>query len=129
MAFTFVPNDANTLSVQHGVDHLLSGYIIQDESITENVDQLQVPDQKNRIAQVISYQRWYNCSLTVMGPVTTQPAVPGSTLSWYTTTGTKIDYVVDNVTLNCVYNDTAKWNMSMTAYINASYADKTDAAI
>lgn len=129
MAFEFTPTDAATVAVQHGIDHLLSGYIIQDENIQETVDKLDVPDQKGRIAQVISYQRWFTCSLTVMGPVNTHPCVPGTTFKWYDTTGQQIDYVVDSATINCVYNDTAKWSVSMTAYVNAAYSDKTDSSI
>lgn len=129
MAFAFKPTDANTIQVQLGIDHLLSGYIVQNESITENTENLQIPDQKGRVAQVIAYDKSYNCSLQVIGPVSGMTYKAGQTLSWYDAANTAMDYIIQSVKLDCVYNDTAKYSIEMVAWPHASYSDKTEDAL
>jgi hypothetical protein len=126
MAFAFKPAAANTIAVQLGIDHLLSGYIIQSESITENVENLEIPDQKGRVAQVIAYDKSYDCSLQVIGPVASMTYNAGTTLSWYDANGTACNYIIQSVQLNCTYNDTAKYTITMRAWPHASYSDKTE---
>lgn len=126
MAFSFKPSDANTIAVQIGIDHILSGYIIQSESITENVESLEIPDQKGRVAQVIAYDKSYDCSLQVIGPVASMTYHSGATFSWYDANGTSIDYIIQSVQLNCTYNDTAKYTITMQAWPHATYSDKTN---
>lgn len=130
MAFTFVPTNANSIDVQIGIAHLLEGFIIRDESIEETIDKLEIPDQQGRTAQVFAYQKRYNFSLTVTGPATSAPFEGAAkTASWYTPSGASVDYVVDSVSLQCTYNDTAKYSVTGTAYINATYHDATDSAL
>ncbi len=126
MAFSFTPSTANSIEVQIGIDHLLTGYIIQNESITEATQNLEIQDQKGRTAQVIAYDKTYNCTLQVIGPVDSMSYKPGDTLSWYDANGTSLSYIISSVKLDCVYNDTAKYTIEMVAYAHASYSDKTD---
>lgn len=126
MAFAFTPSTANSITVQIGIDHLLSNYIIQNESITETTQNLEIPDQKGRVAQVIAYDKSYSCSLQVIGPVSSMTYKPGTTLSWYDANGTALSYIIQSIKLDCVYNDTAKYTIEMTAYAHASYSDKTE---
>lgn len=130
MAFTFVPTTASSIDVQIGIAHLLEGFIIRDETIEETIDKLEIPDQQGRIAQVFAYQKHYTFSLTVTGPTTAAPFEGAAkTANWYTPDGTAIQYVIDSVSLQCTYNDTAKYSVSGTAYINAVYTDATDSAL
>ena len=129
MSFAFKPTTANTIQVQLGIDHLLSGYILQNESITENTENLQIADQKGRVAQVIAYDKSYNCSLQAIGPVSSMNYNAGDTLAWYGTDNTSMNYIIQSVKLDCVYNDTAKYSIEMTAYPHATYSDKTEDAL
>ena len=126
MAFAFTPSTANSIAVQIGIEHLLTGYIIQNESITEAAQNLEIPDQKGRTAQVIAYDKTYNCSIQVVGPVDSMSYNAGSTLSWYDANGTALSYIINSVKLDCVYNDLAKYTIEMVAYAHATYTDKTD---
>lgn len=124
--FKFIPEDAASINVAIGIHHLLSGYIIQDENISGQADILDIPDQQGRTCQRIAYQKYYNVSLTVTGPVDSVPCVPATTLSWYGLDGTQLNYQIDSCNLACVYNDTAKWSVTATAFPHASYRDATD---
>ena len=126
MAFAFTPTTANSIAVQLGIDHILTGYIIQNETITENTENLNIADQKGRTAQVIAFDKSYDCTLQVIGPVSSMTYNAGDTLSWYDATGTSIDYIIQSVQLNCTYNDTAKYTITMQAWPHATYSDKTD---
>lgn len=126
MAFAFTPTTANSIAVQLGIDHLLTGYIIQSESITENTENLEISDQKGRVAQVIAYDKSFDCTLQVIGPVASMTYKAGDTLNWYDADGTAMDYIIQSVQLNCTYNDTAKYTITMKAWPHATYSDKTD---
>lgn len=126
MAFSFKPTDANTIAVQLGIDHLLTGFIIQNETITENVENLEIPDQKGRVAQVIAYDKSYDMTLQVIGPISSMTYNAGTTLSWYDANNVTCDYIIQSVQLNCTYNDTAKYTITARAWPHASYSDKTD---
>lgn len=128
MAFSFKPTDANNIVVAYGVDNELSGYIVQNEDISENTQNLEIADQKGRTCQVIAYDKGYTLSLTVIGP-DTAPCDAGETFSWKDKDGTAQDYIVQSVKRTCVYNDTAKWQIEAVAWAHASYSDKTDDAM
>ena len=128
MAFSFKPSGAASIVVAYGVDNELSGYIVQNEDITENTENLMIADQKGRTCQVIAYDKGMNLSLTVIGPATA-PTSAGATLSWKDKSGTSQDYIVQSVRRSCTYNDTAKWVIEATAWAHATYSDKTDDAM
>ena len=128
MAFAFKPSGANSISVAYGVDNELQGYIVQNEDITENMENLTIPDQKGRTCQVIAYDKGMTLSLTVIGPATA-PTSAGSTLTWKDKSGTSQDYIVQSVRRSCVYNDTAKWVIEATAWVHANYSDKSEDAL
>lgn len=125
MAFAFKPSGADSINVAYGVDNELTGYIVQNEDITENTENLTIPDQKGRTCQVIAYDKGMTLSLTVIGPATA-PVDAGDTLSWKDKSGTAQDYIVQSVKRSCTYNDTAKWVIEATAWAHATYSDKTD---
>lgn len=128
MAFSFKPTTANSTTVIIGIEHELSNYIIQSENITESIQSLNIADQKGRTAQVIAYDKEFNCRLTAIGP-DTAPVSVGSTWSWKDSAGNNLDYIVQSVERASTYNDTAKWNITAIAYANATYYDKTDDAL
>lgn len=128
MAFAFKPSGANLITVAYGVDNELSGYIVQNEDITENMENLTIPDQKGRTCQVIAYDKGLTLSLTVIGPATA-PTSAGSTLTWKDKSGSSQDYIVQSVKRSCVYNDTAKWVIEATAWVHATYSDKSEDAL
>ena len=125
MAFAFKPSGADSINVAYGVDNELTGYIVQNEDITENTENLTIQDQKGRTCQVIAYDKGMTLSLTVIGPATA-PVDAGDTLSWKDKSGTAQDYIVQSVKRSCTYNDTAKWVIEATAWAHATYSDKTD---
>lgn len=125
MAFSFKPSTASSIDVAIGVANELTGYIIQSENITESTQNLEIPDQKGRVAQVIAFDKQYNCNFTCIGP-DTAPTTVGATFSWKDLSGTSLNYIVNSVERASTYNDTAKWNIQLTAYKHASYSDKTD---
>ena len=126
MAFAFTPSNANSTGVSYGIDHIFADYIVQDETITENVDKVVIPDQKGKTAQVWGIQRYWNCSLTLIGPTSASPCKAGDTYSWYNDgSDTTIDYFVDTCELKNTYNDTSKWSVTMEAYQGAAYKNET----
>lgn len=128
MAFSFKPSGAASINVAYGVDNELQGYIVQNEDITENMENLTIPDQKGRTCQVIAYDKGMTLSLTVIGPATA-PTSAGSTLTWKDKSGSSQDYIVQSVRRSCVYNDTAKWVIEATAWVHATYSDKSEDAL
>lgn len=128
MAFSFKPSNANNISVVIGVPDELTGYIVQNENINQTAPTLQIQDQQGRTAQVIAYDKEFNCSFTAIGP-NTAPCAVGSTLTWYNLSGGSMDYIVTSVEKACTYNDTAKWNVQATAYAHASYSDKSESPL
>lgn len=123
MAFAFKPNDASSVAVVLGIDHEFANYIIQDENITEQVDSLQVPDQKGKVAQVHALQRRWSATMTLVGPVSSKPCSAGDTFQWYKDgTNTKVNYFVNSCELRSTYNDTAKWSVQMDCYQDAVYS-------
>lgn len=130
MAFTFVPTNATSVDVCIGVKHLLSNYIIQDETITESIDELEIPDQQGRTAQVYAYQKHYDLSFTCVGPTLSAPGSgAANSLSWYTPDGSALTYIIETCEVAFTNNDVAKWNVTAKAYINASYNDCTDSPL
>lgn len=125
MAFAFKPSNANSIAVVIGVENELTGYIIQNEDISENIQNLDIADQKGRMAQVIAYDKGNTLSLTMIGP-NTAPTNAGATFSWKNKDGTAQDYIVQSVRRSATYNDTAKWVVDAVAWAHASYYDKTN---
>ena len=133
MAFAFVPAGANSLNVAYGVDDTLTNYIVQNENITNALENLTIQDQKGRVCQVIAYDKGSNLSLTLIGSSTAPCAVGDQlTISAGTITVTAVasggsatgGYVVQSVDRACTYGDTAKWNITATGWEHATYKNK-----
>ena len=126
MAFSFRPTNANTLSVQLGVVHTLSNCIINNETISETAQTLEVHDQAYRIAQVIAYERQYDIRLEVTCPAGSPPCNTGDTISWYDTKGDQLSAICNTCEFVATWNDVAKYNIQCTAGSHATYHNKID---
>lgn len=130
MAFSFKPSNANQLSIEYGVNDTMTNYIIQNEDITENVQNLEIQDQWGRTCYVIAYNKGKSISLTMIGS-STQPFSVGDQIKITSGTITSVssggDYLVQSVKRTCTYNDTAKWQIDGVSFTNATYVDKTEA--
>ena len=123
MAYTFVPEKAATdiaSTVVYGVQDTLSGYILQDINVTEDVNTVQIPDQQGAIAQVRAFQKHWNISFTAIGNNNTAPGSgAGSVIEFQTTTG-KFKAFVQSCERRATYNDTQKWAVTMEAWEDAT---------
>lgn len=129
MAYSFRPANANTLSVTLGVTHELSNCIINNETISETVETLEVHDQAYRIAQIFAYDKSYNTSLEVVAPIGQPPVNVGDIVSWYNVKNEVLSGMVTQVDFIATYNDTAKYNISIRSGMMATYHDKTNDAL
>lgn len=132
MAFSFKPTKS-TLSegVVYGVNDTMTGYIVQNEDITDNVENLEIRDQWGRMMYIVAFDNSSSISLTMIGKadkpfeVGDAVTISSGTISKNATPG-EGDYIVQSVKRTCVYNDTAKWQIEAIAYPHATPVDKTD---
>lgn len=117
MSYTFKPSDpsASAATVIYGVQDALSGYILQDVNVNEEILSVQIPDQEGAIAQIKDMQKHWTVSFTAIGP-DTAPATVGASFTFGTYTG-----MVNSCERRSTYNDTAKWSITMDCYDSASY--------
>ena len=117
MSYTFTPSDpsASAATVIYGVQDALTGYILQDVNVNEEILSVQIPDQEGAIAQIKDMQKHWTVSFTAIGP-DTQPATVGASFTFGTYTG-----IVNSCERRSTYNDTAKWSITMDCYESASY--------
>ena len=122
MAYNFVPSTAASSiasTVVYGVEDTLSGYILQDINVTEDVNTVQIPDQQGAIAQVRGMQKHWNISFTAIGNNNTPPGSgAGSTITFTTATGS-FKAFVQSCERRATYNDTQKWAVTMEAWEDA----------
>ena len=122
MAFSFTPSDANSINVAYGVDNEVTGYIVQNEDISENMENLTIADQKGRVCQVIAYDKGKTLSLTIIGPA----AAPTGWAAGASITYNSETYIIQTIRRTCVYNDTAKWQIEANHWAHATYSDKSE---
>jgi len=124
MAYTFVPSDAATdiaSTVVYGVQDQLSGYILQDINVTEDVNTVQIPDQQGAIAQVRAFQKHWNISFTAIGQGMTAPGEgAGKVITFSTADGRSFNAFVQSCERRATYNDTQKWAVTMEAWEKAT---------
>lgn len=122
MAYTFVPSAAATTTaatVIYGVQDLLTDYILQDVTVTQDTNSIQIPDQQGAIAQIRPMQGHWTMSFTAIGPATA-PATVGETK-----TISNIVYYVNSCERRATYNDTQKWAVQMEAWEGATVGSST----
>lgn len=121
MSYQFTPNDpsASAATITYGVQDALSGYILQDVNVNEEILSIQIPDQEGAIAQIKDMQKHWTVSFTAIGP-DTQPATVGESFTFGTPPNQYIG-MVNSCERRATYNDTAKWTITMDCYDSASY--------
>ena len=124
MAQTFTPATATTMNVVYGVLDTIDDYIIQDLSVNEDVNTVQINDQLGQIAQVHPRQLHWTISFTAIGPEPDGefPFTEGATAQFPSDTGPY--YRVNTVEKRATYNDTQKLAITMEAWDGAyAYPD------
>lgn len=119
MAYTFNPSGAGTIDVKYGVDALLTDYVIQDLTVTEDVNTVQIPDQKGAVAQIKSMQHHWTISFTAIGKGDA-PFSGNLGAQQFSLDGTHTYYYhVNSCERRATYNDTQKWAVTMEAWDGA----------
>ena len=126
----FHPENANQIPIEYGVNDTYNNYIIQNEDIGETVENLEIQDQWGRTCYVVAYDKNKSITLTMIGSATA-PFDVGNQLKILSGAISKVDsggdYLVTSVNRTCTYNDTAKWQIQGTGFLNATYVNKTSA--
>lgn len=122
MAYTFVPSTAASAiasTVVYGVEDTLANYILQDITVTEDINTVQIPDQQGAVAQIRGFQKHWNISFTAIGNNSTAPGGgAGETITFTTATGT-FKAFIQSCERRATYNDTQKWAVTMEAWESA----------
>lgn len=105
-----------------GIDRDLTGYVIQDEDITQNKRLHRVPDQKDRTAYEEVVENTWNLSCSVIsdGASTEAPPLEDGDYFIYPSTGTmgtdKWRWQVDSCKEAGTYNGDRKWTVTAHRY-------------
>ena len=125
MATTFIqtdsftattPTDAGTLirDAQWGIDATLSGYIIQNVSVSKTRVYDETYDQKNSLVSELDTDEQWTASMTVIGGDGNEDAtIPGITVgdTAFEFNGKK--WKVRSCTYNGAYNDKKSWSLEL----------------
>lgn len=141
----FKPNNADSIDVAFGVDTSLANFIIQNITISQSTQNLEIADQKGRTAQVISYDKGKTLTFSMIGDRSQLPAemkvngvitIDGTTGSISVAAGSASGvagaankYVIQSFDEACTYNDTTKWNVTAQGWEHAKYFDKSDSEL
>lgn len=116
-----VPSTINGImdGTQWGIDHTLSGFIVQSEDYNEDRMTDQTQDQKGRVVYDLDYDRHWTCTLQVIG-AGTLPTVGSTTFNWYLSAGndTKVNWKVQSINYNGSYNDKKKYTINLERWQN-----------
>lgn len=124
MSYSFTPATATSMTVIYGIEDELADYILQDVTVSKEINSVQIPDQRGRIAQIRDRQKHWSISFTAIGPEpdgSTAPFKVGDSYTFDNVTG-----VVMSVEKRSTYNDTAKWSVTMDCYEDATYSELTE---
>lgn len=112
---------ANITGAVRGIDRDLTGYVIQDEDITQNKRLHRVPDQKDRTAYEEVIENTWNltCSVISDGASTAAPPLENHDYFIYPSTGTmggatatQWRWQVDSCKEAGTYNGDRKWTVT-----------------
>ena len=103
---TTKPTDAGTLirTEEWGIDNTLSGFIVQNETIAEEVITDTTQDQKGAVVSQLDYDKHYTLTLDLIGDTT------------FAYGGHK--WKLNNVSYTGTYNDKKKWNLTAERWTN-----------
>lgn len=110
------PTNAGSLirGDEWGIDHTLSGFIVQSEDIAEEVITDTTQDQKGAVVSQLDYDQHWTLTLGIIGDKdATLPAVGDITFEY-----AEHKWKVTNVTYAGSYQDKKKWTVSAERWIN-----------
>lgn len=128
MAYTFVPSTAASTiaaTVVYGIQDELANYILQDISVSEDINTVQIPDQQGAIAQVRGFQKHWTITFTAIGNNNTAPGGGAGEVITFTTATGSFKAFVQSAERRATYNDTQKWSVTMEAWEDAKCGTDT----
>lgn len=111
-----LPTNAGQLirGAEFGIDNLISGFIIQSESISESVMTDVTQDQKSAVVSELDYDKRWDLNITMIGD--TEATLPESGDITFAYGGHK--WKLDSVTYNGSYQDKKSWSLTAHRYYN-----------
>lgn len=120
---TTVPTNAGELirGDEWGIDHTLSGFIVQSEDISEEVITDTTQDQKGAVVSQLDYDKHWTLTLNLIGDTATAPVVGTGTAAEvgdtvFTYAGAK--WKVNSVQYTGSYQDKKKWVLNAERWTN-----------
>ena len=110
------PTDAGTLirDSQWGIDATLSGYIIQNVSVSKTRLYDETYDQKNSLVSELDTDEQWTASMTVIGGDGNEDAtIPGITVGDTAFEFNRKKWKVRSCTYNGTYNDKKSWSLEL----------------
>ena len=110
------PTDAGTLirDAQWGIDATLSGYIIQNVSVSKTRLYDETYDQKNSLVSELDTDEQWTASMTVIGGDGNEDAtIPGITVGDTAFEFNRKKWKVRSCTYNGAYNDKKSWSLEL----------------
>ena len=104
---------------QYGIDAVLSGYIIQNVSISKSRTSDDTYDQKNALVSQLDVDERWDMSMTVIGGSDEDATLAGLEVGDITFTWNGKKWKVNSCTYNGVYND--KKSYSITAFRTTNF--------
>lgn len=116
---TTKPTDAGSLirSEEWGIDNTLSGFIVQNETLAEEVITDTTQDQKGAVVSQLDYDKHYTLTLDLIGDTTAGSNLE-STAGDTTFTYGGHKWKLNNVSYTGTYNDKKKWNLTAERWVN-----------
>ena len=118
---TLIPSGAGDLirKEQYGIDAVLSGYIIQNVSISKSRTTDDTFDQKNALVSQLDVDERFDMSMTVIGGSDEDASLDGLVVGDTTFTWNGKKWKITSCTYNGVYND--KKSYSLTAFRTTNF--------
>ena len=118
---TLLPTGAGEIirKEQYGIDAVLSGYIIQNVSISKSRTTDDTYDQKNSLVSQLDTDERYDLNMTVIGGSDEDASLDGLVVGDTTFTWNGKKWKITSCTYNGVYND--KKSYSLTAFRTTNF--------
>ena len=118
---TLLPTGAGDIirKEQYGIDAVLSGYIIQNVSISKSRTSDDTYDQKNALVSQLDVDERWDMSMTVIGGSDEDATLAGLEVGDITFTWNGKKWKVNSCTYNGTYND--KKSYSITAFRTTNF--------
>ena len=117
---TTKPTDAGTLirSEEWGIDNTLTGFIVQNETINEELITDTTQDQKGAVVSQLDYDKHWTLNLDLIGDSDAGGALLSNTIGDTTFSYGGYTLKVNGVSYTGTYNDKKKWNVTAERWVN-----------